>query len=80
MTEALKVVEMPERNIQDIPRALRTLAEQVEKGGLGDCHNIAWVVDTGGGHVECGLLGPAAEAGPTAYLLFGKGMRALEAG
>lgn len=75
-----ELVVLPERNIQDIPRALRTLAEEVEQGRLGDCHNIAWVVDCGGGHVECGLLGPAAEAGPTAYLLFGKGMRKLEAG
>ncbi len=75
-----ELLKLPDRNIQDIPRALRTLADQVEQGKLGDCHNIAWVVDVGDGRVECGLLGAAAEAGPTAYLLFGKGMRALENG
>lgn len=77
---AAELLKLPERNIQDIPRTLRTLAEEIEQGKLGDCHNIAWVVDCGAGHVECGLLGAAAEAGPTAYLLFGKGMRALEGG
>lgn len=74
----VKVLKMPERNVQDIPRALRTLAEEVEQGKLGDCHNIAWVVDVGGGRVEVGLLGAAAEAGPTAHLLLAKGLRALE--
>lgn len=75
-----QLLTLPDRNIQDIPRALRALAEQVEKGQLGDCHNIAWVVDVGDGHVECGLLGAAPEAGPVAHLLFAKGMRALENG
>lgn len=76
--EPLKVIQLPERNIQDIPRALRTLADEVEQGKLGDCHNIAWVVDAGGGQIEVGLLGKAAEAGITAHYLFALGMRKLE--
>lgn len=76
-----ELVKLPDRNVQDIPRALRTLADEIEQGKIGgDCHNIAWVIDAGDGRVECGLLGPAAESGPTGYLLFGKAMRALEGG
>lgn len=77
---AAELVKLPERNVQDIPRGLRTLAEEIEQGKLGDCHNIAWVVDTGNGHVECGLLGASPEPGPLGHLLFAKGMRALENG
>jgi hypothetical protein len=76
---AVELLKLPDRNIQDIPRGLRALADKIEQGG-GDCHNIAYVIDAGGGQVVCGLLGPAAECGPTAYLLYGKGMRALENG
>lgn len=80
MADAAKLVQFPDRNILDIPRALRTLAEEVEQGKLGDCHNIAYVIDVGNGQVELGLLGQAAERGPLAHLLLGKGMRALEMG
>lgn len=77
---AAELLKLPERNIQDIPRALRTLADEVEQDKLGDCQNIAWVVHCEDGHVECGLLGAAPEPAPVAHLLFGKGMRALENG
>ena len=77
----MQIVKLPDRNLRDIPRGLRALADQIERGEMsGDCHNIAWVSDNGNGNVECGLVGLAAECGPTAYLLFGKAMRALENG
>lgn len=79
MAAELKVVTL-NRDVQDIPRALRALADEVEQGKFPVCHNIAWVMDLGDGAVACGLMGGCAEAGPTGYLLFGKAMRSLEEG
>lgn len=75
-----KLLTLPDRNIQDIPRAMRTLADQIEQGYLGNVKAIAWVVDIEGAPVELGLMGAAAEVAPSAHLLFGKAMRALEIG
>lgn len=75
---AAELLKLPERNIQDIPRALRTLADQVEKGELGNVRAIVWVVDVPDAPVELGLIGACAEVAPTAHLLLGKAMRALE--
>lgn len=75
-----EVKQLPDRNIQDIPRAMRTLADQIEAGELGNVRAIVWVVDVADAPVELGLMGACAEVAPTAHLLLGKGMRALEAG
>jgi hypothetical protein len=56
-----EVVKLADRNVQDIPRALRTLADQIEKGECGKVRAIVWVI---GHRREAGrdrLLGAAAE-------------------
>lgn len=75
-----EVKPFPFSNVQDIPRGLRALADQIEQGHLGPVRSIAWVVEIDGAPVEIGLLGPASEIAPAAHLLLGSGMRALEIG
>lgn len=72
------VVALPERNIQDIPRALHQLADDIAAGKLGNVQTVAWVMAIDGRPVELGLIGAAAEVQPTAHMLFAKAMRALE--
>ena len=75
----MEIIQLPDRDIGNVPRALRALADAIERGEFGDGHNVAWAVDCGRGRVEVGLAGPAPEAGITAYYLFGQAMRKLEA-
>lgn len=72
------VLRLPERDLTDVPRALRALADAVERGEYGDAHNAAWVVDCGNQRVGCGLAGAAPEPGATAHLLFAIAQRKLE--
>lgn len=74
----LSVVKFPDRDIRDVPSSLRALADTIEKGGYGDAHNLAWVIDCGEGRIEAGLIGAATEVAPTAYFLFGLGQRRIE--
>jgi hypothetical protein len=78
MAEALKLIEFPGKDIRDIPRGLRALADSIEAGEYGDAHALVWAVDCGGGRVEVGLLGETAEPGAVGYLLLGMAMRRLE--
>lgn len=78
MSERLKVIEFPGNDIGELPRALRSLADQIEAGEYGDAHNLAWVVDCGAGRIEIGLLGQTAEPGAIAHYLFALGQRKLE--
>ena len=75
----VNVVEFPQRDVKDIPRMLREIANGIEAGEYGDAHNLAWVIDCGDSRIEIGLLGTAPEPGITCYYLFGKAMRKLEA-
>ena len=75
----MKLIQLPANDIRDVPRALRNLADDIERGEYGDSHNVGWVVDCGDARLEIGMAGAAAEAGITAYYLFGKAMRKLEA-
>lgn len=72
------LVSLPDRDLRDIPRALRDLADSIEAGEYGAAHNLAWVIDCGDNRIEVGLLGAAPEPAPTAYFLFGLGMRRIE--
>lgn len=79
MPAELKVVPLNPSCAQDIPGALRALAERIETGGYGFAvHNVGWVMDCGDGRVEIGLLGAAPEPGATGHLLFALGQRKLE--
>lgn len=51
MTAELKIVELHSPAANDIPEALRLLANEIEKGEFGDAHNLAWVVDCGNSRV-----------------------------
>ena len=75
---APQLIEFPDRDIRDVPRALRALADQIEAGEMGDAHNCAWVVDCGDRRIEVGLCGSASEGGPVAHLLFSVALRKLE--
>ena len=74
----LNVINFPDRDVEDIPRMLRVIADEIESKQFGDAHNLAWVIDCGDGRLEIGLMGAAPEAGVTAYYLYGKAMRKLE--
>ncbi len=74
------VLQLPDRDLTDVPRALRALADGIERGEYGDAHNVAWVVDCGSTRMACGLMGAAPEPGATAHLLFAIAQRKLEQG
>lgn len=74
----MKVVELPVSDIGDVPRMLRTLADQIEAGDYGDAHNLAWVLDCGDGRIEVGLCGRAPEPGLTGHFLMAVGQRKFE--
>lgn len=72
------VVKLPDRDLTDVPKTLRALADAIERGEYGDAHNVAWVIDCGDSRVECGMAGAAPEPGATAHLLFAIAQRKLE--
>lgn len=75
-----EVVKLDTGNLLDVPAGLRELADNIERGAFDDAHNLAWVIDGGNGRIHVGLLGAAAEYGPTAYLLHGLAMHKIAAG
>jgi hypothetical protein len=76
----LQVVSLPDRDATDVPKMLRHLAAQIERGDYDDAHNLAWVIDCGNGRVELGLMGRAASTGPEAHLLFAVAMHRIQQG
>lgn len=67
---SLNVVKFPDHYAAlDIPDALRALADEIEEGDHGACFNLLWVIDTGDGGIDLGLMGKTAEAGSHANLL-----------
>ena len=75
-----KLLEFPkiDTGINDIPQALRDMADAIERGEHGDAHNLAWVIDAGNGDIRVGLFGKTASAGADAYYLLGLGKRRIE--
>lgn len=78
MTTNLKIVTIDQPSAFDIPAALRNLATDIENGDFGNPHNLAWIIDCGGGRIEIGVLGKVSELAPVAYWLFGLAKRKLE--
>jgi len=75
----LKVVQFPDRPAcQNLPDALRELAESIEGGNYDAAHNLVWAIDCGDGRVEIGLLGQSPQPATTAYFLLGLAKRRLE--
>ena len=75
-----ELLEFPDVSLLDIARGLRNLADSIEAGNYGDAHNVAWVVDSGHGKIELGLLGRAGEPGALGHFLFHLAARRLENG
>ena len=73
------VVPFPAQNQNDIPNALRRLADGIEAGNYGDAHNIAFVIDCGDSAVRVGLYGATPVAGSTAHFLLHAGASRLMA-
>jgi len=61
----LNVVPFPEHFAAlDIPKALRTLADEIEAGNMGGAaHSLLWVMDAGDGEIEMGVMGKVSDAG-----------------
>ena len=78
MSADLKIVSLPVHNVGDIATGLRNLADQIEKGERGHAHNLVWVIDRGDGHLDVGMLGPAAEPGAVGHMLLALAQRKLE--
>lgn len=72
------LLEFPDKDIRDIPRGLRDLADLIEAADYGPAHHLIWVVDRGDARIDVGLLGATAEPGAVGYHLLGIGMRKLE--
>lgn len=74
----VKVVELPQADIADVPRGLRALADQIERGDFGGpAFQCAWVLDCGDYRVECGLLGRSPSSRAEGYYLMAAGMHNL---
>lgn len=75
----MNIVRLPVNDVAELPRGLRALADDVEKGAYGDAHALAWIIDCGAGRVEIGMLGRTTEPGAVAHFLFALAQRKLEA-
>lgn len=63
-----EVKPLPVTSVRDVAGGLRRLADRIENGDFGSCHNVLWVLDKGNAKIEFGLLGEG-DAGLTALLL-----------
>lgn len=78
----LNVIQFPEHFAAiDIPNALRTLADRIESGQMGGAaHSLLWVVDSGDGDIEIGVMGKVSDAGFAAYFLAGAAQQKIMKG
>lgn len=77
---ALQVLTFPERHIDDVPGALRRLADEVAAGKHGACHQLFWCCDAGEGQIGLGMLGSSGSPAGDAMLLMAAAMKRLLAG
>ena len=78
VSNEIKLVQLPKRDLCNLPLSLRNLADSIESGSFGDAHNLFWVIDCGDGRIEIGLLGQCADYSATAYLLNGLARKKIE--
>mgnify|MGYP003452347716 CR=1 FL=1 len=76
----MNLVKFPGSKLDDIPGALRRLAEEIESGAFGEVHRLVWIVEVAGGVNGLGLIGPCAEPGPMTYMMLGLAKRRIEMG
>lgn len=72
----MNLIEFPDRNIQDIPAALRRLADAIEANEFGDVYNVAWVMNASG-FLSIGLLGASTSLHADTLLLLMRGQKEL---
>ena len=75
-----EVVQIPCTTMQDIPGMLRNLANDIESGEMGEARQLVYVLDTGSGVVDVGLLGMSASLVAEAYLLLAAGQKHILGG
>lgn len=76
----MNLVEFPGSKVDDVPEALRRLADEVESGALGEVRRLAWVIEAAGGEIGLGLIGRCAEPAPMTYMMLGLAKRRIEIG
>lgn len=76
----MKLIKFPGSKLDDVPEALRRLADEIEAGALGDVHRLAWIAEVAGGEIGVGLIGQCAEPGPMTYMMLGLAKRRIEMG
>lgn len=74
----MNVIRFPLPSLNDIPGALRLLADQIDSGNYGIVHGLAWVMNSESAGIDVGLLGGAAEVAPVTHYLLCLGQRKLE--
>lgn len=74
------LVKFPGSKLDDIPEALRRLADEIEAGAFGEVHRLVWVAEVAGGEIGLGLIGPCSEPAPVTYMILGLAKRRIETG
>ena len=73
----MNVIELKPRDIGDLPRGLRDLADEIEAGDYGTPDSLVWVLDRNG-IIDVGMIGHSPEPGAVAHLLLHMAARKLE--
>jgi hypothetical protein len=77
----MKLIDFPKQNAAlDIPASLRTLADEIESGELGELTRLVWVIEQVDGEIGVGLMGKCSEPAPITYMLLGMAQRRVELG
>ena len=76
----MNLVKFPGSKLDDIPGALRKLAEEIESGAFGEVRRLVWVAELEAGEIGVGLIGSCAEPAPMTYMLLGLAKRRIEMG
>ena len=75
-----EVVQIPCTTMHDIPGMLRNLANDIESGEMGEARQLVYVLDTGSGVVDVGLMGQSHSPGTEAYFLLACGQKKIMGG
>lgn len=74
----MKVIPFPGQRAQDISGALRLLADSIDSNAYGEVHGLAWVMNSGKGEIDVGLLGGGSQPTLITHYLLCLGQRQLE--